>query len=186
MRLAKSTLVGVRQGFLEVSIIACKGQKRVSQLCCPAVVSFCHTTAGASPSSFGINPQKKLSNTNSENNNNSLLMCFQSSPQQKPMGDMFGVCLLYFSLVPSGNMYTYVHIDSYAHAHFNSVLSNSRKTTHVFFLKVSKNNKQISVFGCLVDLSLWNYSQRFGSLKNRKKQMYVYKHICSMFLFSGT
>lgn len=46
-----------------------------------------------------------------------------------------------------------------------------------FFLKVSKNNKQISVFGCLVDLSLWNYSQRFGSLKNRKKQMYVYINI---------
>jgi len=135
---------------------------------------------------FWNQPPKKLSNTNSENNNNSLLMCFQSSPWQKPMGDMFGVCLLYFSLVPSGNMYTYVHVDSYAHAHFNSVLSNSRKTTHVFFLKVSKNNKQISVFGCLVDLSLWNYSQRFGSLKNRKKQMYVYKHICSMFLFSGT
>ena len=139
MRLAKSTLVGVRQGFLEVSIIACKGQKRVSQLCCPAVVSFCHTTAGASPSSFGINPKKDyISNTNSENNNNSLLMCFQSSPWQKPMGDMFGVCLLYFSLVPSGNMYTYVHIDSYAHAHFNSVVSNSRKTTHVFFESVKK------------------------------------------------
>lgn len=54
------------------------------------------------------------------------------------------------------------------------------------FWKALKNNKQISVFGCLVDLSLWNYSQRFGSLKNTKKQMYVYKHICSMFLFSGT
>ena len=97
------------------------------------MVSFCHTTAGASPSSFGINPKKDyISNTNSENNNNSLLMCFQSSPWQKPMGDMFGVCLLYFSLVPPGNMYTYVHIDSYAHEHFNSVLSNSRKTTHGF------------------------------------------------------
>ena len=29
MRLAKNYLVGVRQGFLEVSIIACKGWKRV-------------------------------------------------------------------------------------------------------------------------------------------------------------
>ena len=151
------------------------------------MVSFCHTTAGASPSSFGINPQKNYpTQIRKITIYNSLLMCFQSSLWQKPMGDMFGVCLLYFSLVPSGNMYTYVHIDSYAHAHFNSVLSNSRKTTHVFCWKVSKNNKQISVFGCLVDLSLWNYSQRFGSLKNRKKQMYVYKHICSMFLFSGT
>ena len=70
-------------------------------------------------------------------------MCFQSSPWQKPMGDMFGVCLLYFSLVPSGNMYTYVHIDSYAHAHFNSVLSNSRKTTHVF-LKCQKTTNKLA------------------------------------------
>ena len=75
---------------------------------------------------------EKIIQHNSENNDNSLLMCFQSSPWQKPMGDMFGVCLLYFSLVPPGNMYTYVHIDSYAHEHFNSVLSNSRKTTHGF------------------------------------------------------
>lgn len=185
MRLAKSTLVGVRQGFLEVSIIACKGQKRVSQLLSGSGQFLSHN-CWSFAQFFWNQPPKKLSNTNSENNNNSLLMCFQSSPWQKPMGDMFGVCLLYFSLVPSGNMHTYVHVDSYAHAHFNSVLSNSRKKNARFFLKVSKNNKQISVFGCLVDLSLWNYSQRFGSLKNRKKQMYVYKHICSMFLFSGT
>ena len=123
---------------------------------------------------FWNQPKKILSNTNSENNNDSLLMCFQSSPWQKPMGDMFGVCLLYFSLVPSGNMYTYVHIDSYAHAHFNSVLSNSRKTTHVFFLKASKNNKQINIFGCLGDLSLWNYSQRLDPWKTGKnKCMYI-------------
>ena len=90
---------------------------------------------------FWNQPKKILSNTNSENNNDSLLMCFQSSPWQKPMGDMFGVCLLYFSLVPSGNMYAYVHIDSYAHAHFNSVLSNSRKTTHVFFFESVKKQQ---------------------------------------------
>ena len=131
--------------------------------------------------------QKRLSNTNSENNDNSLLMCFQSSPWQKPMGDIFGVCLLYFSLVPPGNMYTCSHKFICA-CKFQSVLLNSRKTTHgfVFLGGVKKQQQQINVFGCLVDLSLWNYSQRFGSLKNRKKQMYVYKHICSMFLFSGT
>ena len=141
MRLAKSTLVGVRQGFLEVSIIACTGQKRVSQLCCPAVVSFCHTTAGASPSSFGINPKKDyISNTNSENNNNSLLMCFQSSPWQKPMGDMFGVCLLYFSLVPSGNMYTYVHIDSYA-LHISIRFCRIREKQCTFFFESVKKQQ---------------------------------------------
>ena len=118
------------------------------------MVSFCHTTAGASPSSFGINPPKKLSNTNSENNNNSLLMCFQSWPWQKPMGDMFGVCLLYFSLVPSGNMYTYVHVDSYAHAHFNSVLSNSRKTTHVFFWKCQKTTNKLAFLAVWL---IWAY-----------------------------
>ena len=103
---------------------------------------------------FWNQPPKKLSNTNSENNNNSLLMCFQSSPWQKPMGDMFGVCLLYFSLVPSGNMYTYVHIDSYAHAHFNSVLSNSRKTTHVFFWKCQKTTNKLAF---LVVGLIWAY-----------------------------
>ena len=103
---------------------------------------------------FWNQPPKKLSNTNSENNNNSLLMCFQSSPWQKPMGDMFGVCLLYFSLVPSGNMYTYVHIDSYAHAHFNSVLSNSRKTTHVFFWKCQKTTNKLALLAVWL---IWAY-----------------------------
>jgi len=112
---------------------------------------------------------EKIIQHNSENNDNSLLMCFQSSPWQKPMGDMFGVCLLYFSLVPPGNMYTCSHKFICA-CKFQSVLLNSRKTTHgfVFLGGVKKQQQQqINVFGCLVDLSLWNYSQRFESLKNR-------------------
>ena len=119
------------------------------------MVSFCHTTAGASPSSFGINPQKNYpTQIRKITIYNSLLMCFQSSPWQKPMGDMFGVCLLYFSLVPSGNMYTYVHIDSYAHAHFNSVLSNSRKTTHVFFFKCQKTTNKLAFLAVWL---IWAY-----------------------------
>ena len=141
MRLAKSTLVGVRQGFLEVSIIACKDQKRVSQLCCPAVVSFCHTTAGASPSSFGINPQKNYpTQIRKITIYNSLLMCFQSSPWQKPMGDMFGVCLLYFSLVPSGNMYTYMYTQIHMHMHISIRFCRIHEKQRTFF--VGKCQKQ--------------------------------------------
>lgn len=70
-------------------------------------------------------------------------------------------------------MYTQIHM----HMHISIRFCRIHEKQRTFFLKVSKNNKQISVFGCLVDLSLWNYSQRFGSLKNRKKQMYVYINI---------
>ena len=63
------------------------------------------------------------------------------------MGDMFGVCLLYFSLVPSGNMYTYVHIGSYAHANFNSVLSNSRKKNVLESVKKQQTNQRFWLSG---------------------------------------
>ena len=79
----------------------------IYQLFCPVVVSFCHTNAGASPSSFGINPKKRFSNTNSENNDNSLLRCFQSSPWQKPTCLGFVYCIFrWFRQETCTHMYT--------------------------------------------------------------------------------
>ena len=103
---------------------------------------------------FWNQPPKKLSNTNSENNNNSLLMCFQSSPWQKPMGDMFGVCLLYFSLVPSGNMYTYVHIDSYALHISIRFCRIHEKNARFFFWKRQKTTNKLAFLAVWL---IWAY-----------------------------
>ena len=42
-------------------------------------------------------------------------------------------------------------------------------------------DKKHIFFGRPVELNLWNYSQRFGSLKKKKNFMYVYKHMFSAF-----
>ena len=70
---------------------------------------------------------------------------------------------------------TCTHIFTFACTfQFAFVKFTQKNTVFVLFWGgVKKRQQQISDFGCPVDLRLWNYSLRFGSLKTHKKP-----HVC--------
>ena len=115
-----------------------------------------------------------LSNTNSEK---TCFWCvFRARLGKNLSRTCLGVVCCIFRLF---RQETCTHIFTFACTfQFAFVKFTQKNTVFVLFWGgVKKRQQQISDFGCPVGLRLWNYSRRFGSLKNTKNCMYVYKHM---------
>ena len=100
-------------------------------------------------------------------------------PRQFALFCLYG----FFLLAGPGNMYTLYmynrHFCMHISIHFCRIHVKKQCMLHGFSFFVG--DKKHIFFGRPVEFKLWNYSQRFGSLKKKKNFMYVYKHMFSAF-----
>jgi hypothetical protein len=119
------------------------------------VVSFCHTNAGVSPSSFGINTKKDYP-TQIRKIMIILYWCvFRARLGRNLWATFLGFVYCIFRWFRQETC-THVHINSYAHANFNRFCwIHEKQRTVLFFWEASKNNNNKLTF--LAVWLIWAY-----------------------------